>query len=221
MANKQDHSGEILRVYPSRTASGDWWCPQYGDVKTPEAWGFLPAGDAFVTRRVKMMGPYWVAKEPAKDYAKTLGICASKENIAAAQKLAEETRSQREAKRVISRVQRERQEAKYREQFAAAVYKYLDFAPEHETLAHDIANQVVEQATQVGSERVGRTRKLPLEEKARLATRAYIRHNCTHYEDRLNEFGFPLKRSDYLYQDAKSEAGEAVDEFLDSHRKRR
>jgi len=39
-------------------------------------------------------------------------------------------------------------------------------------LAHDIAKAVAEYATQVGNERVGRTRKLPLQEKAMLAVRA-------------------------------------------------
>lgn len=167
------------------------------------------------------MGPHWVAKKPAKGYTRTLGIWAPKENIAATQKLAEETKAQREAKRVISRAQRERQEAKYREQFVEAVYRYLTFAPKHEKLAQDIARGVAEHATQVGSERVGRTSKLSLEEKATLAARAYIRHNYTKYEDRLLDFEFPLERGDYLYREIKSEADEAVDEFLDHHRKRR
>ena len=150
-----------------------------------------------------------------------MGIWAPKENIEAAQKLAEETRVQREGKRAISRAQRERQEAKYRERFAEAVYEYLGFAPNHEKLARDIASSVAEHATQVGSERVGRTRKLPLEEKAMLAARAYIRHNYTKYEDQLLDFEFPLELGDYLYQEIKSEAVEAVDNFLEIHRKRR
>jgi hypothetical protein len=73
---------------------------------------------------------------------------APKENIEAAQKLAEETRTQREAKRLISRAHRQKQETKYREQFAEAVYEYLSFAVKHEQLAHDIAKTVAEYATQ-------------------------------------------------------------------------
>ena len=221
MPNKQDHSDEILLVYPPRTESENWWCRQYGSIEIPEGWEALPPGDAFVTRQVKLMGPHWVAKKPAKGYTRTLGIWAPKENIEAAQKLAEETRVQREGKRAISRAQRERQEAKYRERFAEAVYEYLGFAPNHEKLARDIASGVAEHATQVGSERVGRTRKLPLEEKAMLAARSYIRHNYTKYEDQLLDFEFPLEPGDYLYQEIKSEAVEAVDKFLELHRKRR
>ena len=74
-------------------------------------------------------------------------------------------------------------------------------------------------ATQVGSERVGRTRKLPLEEKAMLAARAYIRHNYTNYENQLLNFEFLLEPGDYLYREIKSETDEAVNKFLSHHRK--
>ena len=218
MPNKQDHSNEILWVYPPRTESENWWCRQYGNIEIPEGWESLPPGDAFVTKQVKLMGPHWVAKKPAKGYTRTLGIWAPKENIEAARKLAEETKAQRQAKRIISRKQRERQEAKYRERFAEAVYGYLSFAPKYEKLARDIAEAVAERATEVGSERVGRTRKLSLEEKAMLAARAHIRHHYTPYDDQLLEFGFDLKPGDFLYREVKSDAQEVVDEFLSRHR---
>jgi len=218
--NMQDHSDEILWVYPPRSESENWWCRQYGNIEIPKGWESLPPGDAFVTRQVKLMGPHWVAKKAAKGYTRTLGIWAPKENIEAAQKLAEETTAQREAKRVVSRKQRERQEAKYQERFAEAVYEYLGFSPRHEKLARDIAKSVAERATEVGSERVGRTSKLTLEEKAMLAARAHIRHNYTKYEDQLLGFEFPLEPDDDLYREVKSEAQEAVDEFLDRHRRR-
>ena len=218
--NNQDHSDEILWVYPPRTESENWWGPQYGNIEIPEGWESLPPGDAFVTRQVKLMGPHWVAKKPAKGYTRTLGIWAPKENIESAMKLAEETVAQREAKRVVSRKQRERQEAKYQERFAEAVYEYLSFSRRHEKLARDIAKAFAERATEVGSERVGRTRKLVLEEKAMLAARAHIRHNYTRYEDQLIGFEFPLESSDFLYREVKSQAQEAVDEFLSRHRRK-
>ena len=218
MPNRQDHSDEILWVYPPRTESENWWCHQYGNIEIPEGWEALPPGDAFVTRQVKLMGPHWVAKKPAKGYTRTLGIWAPKENIEAAKKLAEETRGQREAKRIISQRQRERQEAKYRERFTEAVYEYLGFASKYEELARDIAEAVAARATEVGSERVGRTRKLSLEEKAMLAARAHIRHNYTPYEGQLLEFGFDLEPGDFIYREVKSEAQEAVDKFLSRHR---
>ena len=221
MNNKQDYSDEVLLVYPSREGPRTWWCREYGNIEVPKGWDILPPGDAFVTRHVKLGGPHWVAKKLAKGYTTTLGIWTPKENIAAAQKRAEETMAQRESKRVISRAQREKQEAKYRQQFVETAYRYLAFAPKHKKLAQDIAGGAAESATEVGSKRVGRTRKLPLEEKVELAVRAYIRHNYTDYEDRLRDSEFPLERNDYLYREIKSEAHEAVDEFIDHYRKRR
>lgn len=217
--DKQDHTNEVLLVYPPRSESESWWCRQYGNVEIPEGWESLPPGDAFATRQVKLMGPHWVAKKPAKGYTKTLGIWAPKENIQAALRLAEETRAQRKEKRAISRAQRERQEGKYRGRFAQAVYEYLAFAVEHDELARDIADAVAQHATQVGSERVGRTSKLSLEEKAILAARAYIRHHYTKYEDQLLNFEVLLQPGDYLYREIRSEAEDAVDSFLTRYRK--
>lgn len=185
-------------------------CRQYGNIEIPKGWEVLPAGDTFVTRQVKMMRPHWVAKKPAKGYTSTLGIWAPKENIEAARKLAEETRMQRERKRAISQAQREKREANYREQFSEAVYQYLGFATKHDGLARDIAKATAEYATRVGSERVGRTRKLSFEEKVILAARAYIRHNYTKYEDRLLGLEYPLERGDYTYREIKSDAEEAI-----------
>src|SRR3972149_10782939 len=102
MANKQEHSDEILWVYPPRTETEKWWCRQYGNIDIPEGWESLPPGDAFITRQVKLRGPYWVAVKAAKGYTRTLGIWAPKENIDIARKLAEETISQREARWDIS-----------------------------------------------------------------------------------------------------------------------
>lgn len=221
MANQKDHSDEILWVYPPRKESESWWCRQYGNIEIPAEWESVLPGDPFVTRQVKTMGPHWVAIRPAKGYTKTLGIWAPKQNIEATLKLAEETKARREAKRAVSRGQREKQETKYQAQFAQAVYVFLEFAPEHENLARTIARAVAERATEVGSERVGRTSKLPLEEKAMLATRAYIRHNHTRYEDKLMDFEFPLKPGDYMYREIRSDADEAVAKFLAKHRRRR
>ncbi len=60
---------------------------------------------------------------------------------------------------------------------------------------------------------------LPLEKKAELAVRAYIRHNHTAYEERLDDPRVPLEPSDFLYREIKAEAQQAVDAFLSQHRK--
>jgi hypothetical protein len=68
---------------------------------------------------------------------------------------------------------------------------------------------------------VGQTTKLPLEERAALAGRAYIRHRFTDYEDELVEVDpFETALDDVEYRDIKSRAHETVDEFLTAHRQR-
>jgi hypothetical protein len=219
MPRKKDHSDEIIWVYPPRGDEEDHWCKDYGNIKMPRRWAFLPAGDAFTTRTVKAMGPHWLEVRAARGYTRKLGIWAPEENIDAAIKLTQETQNQREIKRKVSREQREKQEAKYRGQFAEVVYTYLDFAPRYRKLAHKIAQETAERATVVGSERVGRTKKLTLEDKAALAARAYIRHNHTKYDHKLASPELILDPCSYLYHEIRSEAEEEVDEFLDKHRK--
>ncbi|MBI4331677.1 MAG: DUF2293 domain-containing protein [Chloroflexi bacterium] len=216
MASK-DHSGEVLWVYPPRGDGEEWWCVQYGNVTIPEGWVSLAPGDAFVTRQVKSMGAYWMAVKRRKGYTEKLGLWAPEENIRAAQEQAEETGQEREAKRATGRKYRENKEVKYREEFAGAVFDYLDFAPKYRKLAREISGEVAEHAAVVGSGRVGRAAKLTLEDKAALAARAYIRHHYTKYEDRLDAH-FSLDRDHYLYREIKSGANDAVDQFLHCHR---
>jgi hypothetical protein len=219
MPCKKDYSDEILWVYPPRGDEEDYWCKDYGNIKIPHGWVFLPAGEAFTTRTVKAMGPHWLEVKAAKGYTRRLGMWAPEKNVDAAIKLAQETREQRETKRMASREQREKQEAKYRNQFAEAVYIYLDFTPRYRKLARKISQETAERATVVDSERVGRTKKLTLEDKAALAVRAYIRHNHTKYDDNLAGPELILDPHSYYYHEIKSEAEEEVDEFLDKHRK--
>ncbi len=217
--NNPDHSDEILWVYPPRGDKENHWCKEYGSIKIPRGWMFLPAGEAFTTRTVKAMGPHWLEVKAAKGYTRKFGTWAPEKNIDTAIKLGQETQEQRETKRIASREQREKQEAKYRNQFAEAVYSYLDFAPRYSKLARKISQETAERATVVGSERVGRTKKLTLEDKAALAVRAYIRHNHTKYDDNLASPELVLDPNSYLYHEIRSEAEEEVDEFLDKHRK--
>jgi len=219
MPCKKDHSDEILWIYPPRGDEEDYWCKDHGNIKIPRGWAFLSAGDAFTTRTVKAMGPHWLEVKAAKGYTRKLGIWAPEKNIAAAIKLAQETQEQRQNKRIISRKQREKQEAKYRDQFAEAVFTYLDFAPRYRKLARKISQETSERATVVGSERVGRTKKLTLEDRAALAVRAYIRHIHTKYDDHLANPELILDPHSYLYHEIMSKAEEEVDEFIDKHRK--
>lgn len=214
-----DHADEVLRVYASRTLDNGWWCPSYGDLESPQGWEFVPRGDAFVTRQVKKLGPHWVVVRRGKGYTETLGLLAPPASIETARVLASETAARREAVRAASGERREKQEQVYRQQFAEAVLRILDFAPRYRALAQKIAEEAAQQATEVGSGRVGRTAKLTLEEKAELAARAYIRHHHTRYEERLMKAGlFEPDHGDPVYRDLRARAQEEVDEFLEQHR---
>lgn len=198
------------------------WCPPHGDLELPAGWEFLAAGDAFITRRVQQAGVYWTLWRPRgrnRPHRRRLGLLAPRAAISAARAEAVATDERRAARRVVNTASRERVEARYRVELAAAVQAWLGFAPEHAALAAEIAKAVAEHAAVVGSGRVGRTRTLTLEERARLAARAYIRHRYTDYEDRLGDLDvFLAAIDDADYREVKHDAHARVDQFLVDHR---
>jgi hypothetical protein len=214
-----DLDGLYLDVYDTE---GGLWCPEHGDVELPEGWEFLAAGDNFVTRRVKASGVYWTLWRPRdrhRAHRRKLGVLAPSATINAARADAIATAERRAAQRVVNAAARERAEVRYRVELAAAVRAWLDFAPEHAGLATEIAEGVAEHAAVVGSGRVGRTRTLPLEGRAQLAARAFIRHRFTDYEDRLGNLSeFIEAIDDADYREVKHDAQARVDQFLADHR---
>lgn len=198
------------------------WNPEHGEIEIPEDWEFLEAGDAFVTRRVKAAGIYWVAWRPRgrnRRHRRRLGLWAPKTAIEAAQAEAEATEEQRVRKRERDAKARERHEAKYQAELADAIRRFLAFAPEHARLADEIATEAAARAAVVGSGRVGRTRTLTLEERAALAARALIRHHHTDYEEQLLDASIEEPWDDeFWYREIKRDAHRAVDEFLERHR---
>ena len=204
------------------------WNPDHGELEAPARWEFLPAGDAFLTRRVKAGGAYWVAYRPrgrSRPHRRLLGLWAPVDTIAAAREAAAATAERRARSRESGAVYRARAEGTYVEQLHAAVIAFLGFAPRHHALAEEIATEAAARAGEVGSGRVGRTRTITLEERAELAARACIRHRYTDYEERLalvrdelfeEELGIAL--DDERYHQIKDAAHAAVDDFLDRHR---
>jgi hypothetical protein len=218
----KDLTEEQLDAYDTRAG---WWNPDHGDLEIPDGWEFLPRGDAFLTRRVKAAGRYWLAWSPrsrSRPHRRKLGLLAPKTVIDAAEAEAAATAAKRAQQRVEGAKHRARQEDRYREQLAAAILDYLDFAPEHGELAGDIAATAATRAGEVGSGRVGRTRTLTLEDRAELAARAHIRHHHTSYHDTLADLPIEsmLYGDDWLYREAKATAQLEVDDFLDRHRRR-
>ena len=208
-----------LDVYMTREGP---WNPDHGEVEIPDDWEFLPSGDAFVTRRVKTAGKFWVAWRPRgrnRPHRRRLGLWAPKETIEAAEVEAAATETQRSEHREHSAQSRAKQEGAYGDEFEDAIRSFLAFAPEHVDLADEIAREAATRTAEVGSGRVGRTRMLSLEERASLAARAVIRHRHTSYEDDLFDAAMDDPWDEgFWYREIKTEAQRAVDDFLNRHR---
>ena len=214
-----------LEVYDTKAGL---WHPELSELTQPDGWDFLPAGDAFVTRRVKAAGVYWVLFRPKgrREHRRQLGLLAPAAAIASAQAAADATAARREIERVASTRQRDKNETAYRTKFEEAVIQWLRFSPAHAAVASDIAHGAADRAAVVGSGRVGRTKTLSLEDRAALAARAFIRHRYTDYEDQL--FAVELIESDQDmnadivevgdYRQIKRAAHREVDAFLEKHR---
>ena len=224
----EDPAGLNLDVYDTRDGL---WNPEHGVLEMPVGWKHLPTGEAFVTRQVKADGVFWLLWRPRgrnRPHRRSLGLLAPATTISTSQNEAEKTTERRAKQRVAGARQRERGEVRYRDEFAAAVRAWLEFTAAHSALAEEIAVGAAEQAAVVGSGRVGRTTTLPLEERAALAARAYIRHRHTDYEQKLvaiDAFAIDLDELDDLddleyvdYQEIKRAAQRDVDAFLDEHR---
>lgn len=221
-----DPTPEHLEVYDTKSGL---WHPQLGELTQPDGWSFLPAGDAFVTRRVKAAGVYWVLFRPRgrRAHRRQLGLLAPADAIASAQIEAVTTASRREHERVAGTRQRNKSEATYRDEFEDAVMQWLNFSSEHATMASEIARGAADRAAVVGSGRVGRTKTLTIEDRAALAARAFIRHRYTDYEDQLLSLELSAFDQDIdadiievgEYPEIKQAAHRAVDAFLDDHRK--
>ena len=214
-----DVAGLNLDVYDTREGL---WNPEHGSVELPDGWEFLPAGDTFVTRKVKSVGVYWIAWRPRgrnRPHRRKLGLFAPAAVIAPPAPRRSRRRRAGARQREVNARHRDKVEDAYRSEFAAAVVSWLAFAPEHAALADQIATSAADRAVVVGSGRVGRTRLLPLEERAALAARAAIRHQSTDYDDRLAELDpFEAEVDDFEYRSIKHAAHAAVGVFLDTHR---
>lgn len=150
----------------------------------PAGWAFLPAGDAFCTRRVKQGGPTWTVKVRRGRRDISLGLYADAGRIEAARA---EVAARRAAPEHQERLEKDRarraaRETEYAGEFERAVTRFLDFAPMYRELAEAIAARVATHATPVGSGTVARTARIPLAQRAEAAVIAWMRHQTTAYD---------------------------------------
>lgn len=151
----------------------------------PPGWAHLPPGDAGLTRRVKSLGPSWTVEEKVGRRMFSRGVWAPAAHIDRARAEVESERADpAHAKRLdAARARRAKEQAAYVEDFRASVLAWLRFAPAHAALAARLAEAVTAHATPVGSGTVARTERIPLDERARAAVLAWMRHQTTGYDN--------------------------------------
>jgi hypothetical protein len=217
-----DPATRALVVYaarPEEAEQGDAWNSEYGLLRVPDHWEFLPRGDAFITRFVKR-GPHWLLKGKFNRkgcYRPTIGVYAPAETIRAALAAAEQTQSARKEKQAEAAVVREKAEDRYRREFEQACLEFLAFSKRHAKLAAKIARETTARACQKYSGRVGRTQKIDLAAKVELAVRACIRHKYTRYERNVPPIRDAMLEDEYRM--ARQMAHADVDELLERHRR--
>ena len=167
--------------------------PHEGSVRTgdgkvlsiPKEWELVPPGDAALTRRAKSGGPSWTVKQKKGRRTFSLGVLAEASRIAAIRLDLESERSTDRFKkrRVADHNRRQQKQTAYVQDFHQAVISFLDFAECHQAIADKLANAVTLHATPVGSGTVGRTIRIPIEQRAESAVIAWLRHQTTTYDN--------------------------------------
>ena len=145
----------------------------------------MKPGDAGLTRRVKLAGPSWTVQEKRGRRVFSLGVWAPAASIAA---IVAELREERSTdaylkRRTADAARRQRKQTEYVEDFRGAVVKFLRFAPIYSQLAERLADAVAAHATPVGSGTVARTQRIPIEQRAKAAVIAWLRHQTTEYDE--------------------------------------
>lgn len=154
-------------------------------LKVPDTWALLEPGDAALSRRIKKDGPTWTMKEKKGRRLFSKGIWAPADRIAALRAELEQERLDPSYQKKLDagRARREKEQVAYAADFESAVRDYLSFAPAYAALAVEMAKQIADHATPVGSGTVARTKRISIEQRAEAATIAWMRHQTTAYDD--------------------------------------
>ncbi|MEZ4375220.1 MAG: DUF2293 domain-containing protein [Polyangiaceae bacterium] len=151
----------------------------------PSDWVLVPPGDPALSRRIKAEGDHWLVQEKKGRKLFSRGIWAPAERVEriTAALAAERQDPAYQRKLDAARAKRETEQAEYAEDFEREVFDFLEFAPQHAALAKQMASAIARHATPVGSGTVARTKRISIEERARAATIAWMRHQTTAYDD--------------------------------------
>ncbi len=133
-------------------------------IKVPDSWELLEPGDAALSRRIKKDGPTWTMKEKKGRRLFSKGIWAPADRIATLRTELEQERLDPSYQKKLDagRKRREKEQVAYAADFESSVRDYLSFAPTYATLAADMAKQIADHATPVGSGTVARTKRISI-----------------------------------------------------------
>ncbi len=165
---------------------GDILIDEKGEILSPPAdWGFMPAGDAGVTRKITSEGIYWRVQIKMGRRIISKGVWAPVDIIERAKNETEAVRSTLTYKKKLesSRNTRIKKQTVYEIDFLESVKTYLSFNILYKEIEHKLAKAVTLHATPVGSGTVARTERIPIEERAEKAVIAWMRHRTTAYDN--------------------------------------
>lgn len=205
---------ETLTLSPT-TDPHVFLAPDGRRLSPPPGWECLPPGDAALTRRVKLAGPSWavVEKKGKKTFSRGLWAPAATIEQMRAALVSERATESYAKKRVADTARRERAQAAYVVDFEQAVLGFLRFSPRWQALARTLAARVAAHATPVGSGTVARTERIPVEDRARAAVIAWMRHQTTRYDD------MSIARVKGARREVRRELAEISRAVLDLHRR--
>lgn len=158
--------------------------PGEGPRRVPDDWVLVPPGDPGLTRRVKAGGACYVVQEQKGRRTFSRGVWAPRARVEAVQAALETERAAPAyaKKQAAAAQRRERKQADYVDEFAAAVRRFLDFPLQYDALTTELVRRVTTHATPVGSGTVARTARIPVARRAEAAVIAWLRHHTTAYD---------------------------------------
>lgn len=186
-----------------------------GEIRRPpEGWVHVPPGDALLTRRVKAGGPSWTVQRKVGRKVFSQGVWAPAAQVEQARAQADTARVDPTRVRRVEaqRAQRAQAEVRYQGEFEAEVFAWLRFAAPYDALGRALAARVTAHATPVGSGTVARTERIPIDERARAAVVAWLRHQATDY-DRRN-----IERIKGARREARREVNDEARALIEAHR---
>lgn len=153
-------------------------------LSVPEDWELLPPGDGPLTKMVKAKGPTWLVQVKVRKRLVSKGLWANNDYIQAAKNELELKRSAPDYAKKCRQaaVRRDKKHLEYVRNFHTEVLEFLNFHPRYAAIAARLATSVTELATPIGSRTVARTERIPLEDRARSAVIAWMRHQTTRYD---------------------------------------